>query len=131
MSKIILAAISYLCVQYKSKSALWYRNFLIKKYNPNVTYKLTQKLQRNKQKEIDERFYWTYLSEIVCDKKIKIEDFLSEKNKKQKYYNSYEKFDFEYGTKTRLYGLTTKDYHEIKKKKVEKVKKRNPLLFNW
>jgi len=36
MSQQLLKAISYLCKEYKSKSSLWYRNFLVKKFKKNT-----------------------------------------------------------------------------------------------
>jgi len=78
MSKKILYCISYMSKEYHSKSALWYRNFLCRKNNIN------QKSSVNKLNidELDKRFYHTYLSDIVCDDKITMDDFINEKNKK-------------------------------------------------
>jgi len=101
MSKKILNCISYLSKEYHSKSALWYRNYLCRKNNINQKTKIN-KLNIN---ELDKRFYYTYLSEIVCDEKIDINEFIEEKNKKLKYYKYYETFDHEYGGRTRLYGI--------------------------
>jgi len=68
MSKHILKAISYLSCKYNSKSAVWYRNFLIKKFNKENNNKIPANIKRNNLSAINDRFYYTYLSESVLKK---------------------------------------------------------------
>jgi len=88
-SILILKAIDYLCINYGGKSNLWYRHFVVKKYkNKNFE---NMKVNSANTSKIDERFYWTYLSEYVCNKEIKLETFMDDKHKFVKYYKQYEK----------------------------------------
>jgi len=121
MSKTILNAICFLTKKYGGKAATWYRNFIIKKFKKEHTIKLTRKINRNDKKAIDERFYWTYLSEFVCDDNIQLDDFLQSNHKIKDYYKYYTMLDKEIGTRTRLYDFDTSEYHQIKLEKTKEV----------
>jgi len=120
MSRKILKAIAYLCKEYKSKAVVWYRNFLVKKFKPECEDKIPSYVNRNFITELNNRFYYTYLSEAVCKNPINYEDFITEKNKKRKYYKYYTQLDHEVNTKTRLYEMNTSDYYDVKQKKKKK-----------
>jgi len=120
MEKILVKAISFLSIKYHSKAVLWYRNFLVKKHK-GISHQPKMNSNVSNTQNLDTRFYNTYLSSIVCNKNIPIEDFLQNKNKKRDYYNSYQKFDNESYSKTTFYGLDKHDYHIIKKNKKNKL----------
>jgi len=122
MSKLMLKAIRYLCSKYNSKSVVWYRNFLIKKFKPEKTNRLTTKMTRNRKEEIDERFYLTYLSDCVTTKKVDYDVFMKEPKKKcRQYYKEYRQLDQEIKSNVTLYNIDTIDYHSLKKKEKEKI----------
>jgi len=121
MSRKILKAISYLCKEYKSKSVLWYRNFLVKKFHPEEKQNISSRITRINEENLNKRFYWTYLSDAVTKKNIRYEDFKNQKHKIKTYYSEYSQLDHELGTKTRLYNFNTSDYHSIKQKEMNRV----------
>jgi len=75
---LLLKGIKFLSKKFKSKAPVWYRNFLIRKNNPNVN--INKKMSRC-DKDLEDRFYWTYMSEFVCNKSVKYETFKDEKKK--------------------------------------------------
>jgi len=119
--KNLLKAISYLSKEYYSKSAIWYRNFLIKKFKPENKDKIPNHISRNKNNLIDDRFYYTYLSDAVLKKPIDYKDFIQEKEKKLKYFKYYTILDKELKTQTRLYGLDTNQYHKLKEEEANNI----------
>jgi len=121
MSQQLLKAIYYLCKEYRSKSSLWYRNFLVKKFKKTHEDDIKRNLPRNAIDKIDYRFYLTYLSGAVLKNPIDYNTFINEKNKIGKYYKFYTQLDNETGSKTRLYNFNTSDYHKMKKNKKLKI----------
>jgi len=130
MSLSLLKAISYLSTKYNSKSAVWYRNYLVKKFSSQNIDKIPTNLKRNNQIKINERFYFTYLSPAVLKKPINYEVFMNEPEKIQKYYKYYTQLDKEIKTKTRLYSLNTAQYHSIKKDKENKIYEQTMAYLN-
>jgi len=79
MSRKILKSIAYLCKEYKSKAVVWYRNFLVKKFKPECKDKIPSSVNHNLKTELNNRFYYTYLSDAVCKNPINYDDFITEK----------------------------------------------------
>jgi len=68
-----------------------------------------------KKEILDKRFYLTFLSEHVCNKNIKYEEFCENKEKYLTYYNQYLKLDDIIDSRIILNNISTADYHTIKK----------------
>jgi len=130
MSQNLLKAISYISKKYNSKSSIWYRNFLVKKYNKIDENKINRKIYRTSMDKINERFYLTFLSSAVLKKSINYETFIKEENKKLQYYKYYTQLDKELKTQTRLYDLNTAQYHIIKENRKTKIYEEGMAYLN-
>jgi len=130
MSKHILKSISYLSRKYNSKSVVWYRNYLVKKFSKGNINKIPPNLKRNNQLAINDRFYYTYLSEAVLKKPIDYNVFINDPEKIQNYYKYYTQLDKEIKTQTRLYSLNTAQYHILKKNKEDKIYEQTMAYLN-
>jgi len=118
-SIIMLKAIKNLSIKYHSKASLWYRNFLLRKFkNKNYTGSIPHNGSREK---LDERFYNTYLSDVVCKKNIKYEDFMADKHKFVTYHNKYKVLDSEIGTRTTFYNLDKHESHRVRTNEKNKI----------
>jgi len=120
IEKIHMKSISMLSKDTKTKSPIWYRYFLLNKYNIQI------KDKKNK----DERFYKTYLSDIFTNKtkKIPYEDFINCKNKMGVYNKYYKCLDDEGSFKNLAYQMTIEDIKFVENKNtthINKVSKKN------
>jgi len=73
MGVYILKSIKYLSHEFPSKSVIWYRNYLAKKYVGYQTRKINSKTTTNN--IINERFYNTYLADHILEKPYNKENF--------------------------------------------------------
>jgi len=97
----------------KTKSALWYRHFMYKKYC-NIPYD---------KENVEDRFYNTYLSNIFINKEIKYEDFKKSNSKIGTYYKYYEQLDCEGSFKNLAYQSKNEDIKMYEEKQTNHLNK--------
>jgi len=111
MSQLILKCITNLCRSYRGKSSIWYRNFFREKFI------ITKKF-----KNINEKFYYTFLHEDITGKPLDYDVFMNDKEKMKNYYKYYKRFDCENGSRLTLKQLASDVKVKIKTNEYDTVK---------
>lgn len=144
MEKIILECLRYLHDIFPSKSILWYRNFLSKKYYPNETTttfvtpfcngnKKTIKKEKENIKKINwdrnvtlryKRFYYTYLIPEISNKNITYQQFNETENKEIVFYKYYLQLNKEACSRVGLKEMSVQSLKKAEKKEKEKILKK-------
>jgi len=118
---LFLKAITYLCTLSKSMASIWYRHYLVDKYQKEKKYGDNKQKHNSNRTSIKERFYWTFLSQHVTNKPTPYEEFMNSNEIYYKHYEQYAILDQFIQAKILFYNCTTQDYHKYKKDRNEKL----------
>jgi ribosomal protein S8 len=113
IERLHLKLIKKINKKYSSKSCLWYRHFLKKKYEVSAAPDDSPRGFN----QIKLRFYDTYLAETISGKNISFGEFMNDPNPKQTYYKYYRQLDKEANTRNTMYDLTSFSTTLLKKHK--------------